>query len=293
MNERLFIFGAGYSGRAIAREALEQGAGVYGTTRSPEKAEELRALGMEAHLFDGSSLSPWIAEALWQTTHLVVSIAPGENDPVLAAARDVIAGKMPALRWIGYLSTVGVYGDHQGAWVDEDAECRPVSARSRERLEAERQWLALGKEADIPVAVLRLSGIYGPGRNALLNLENGTARRIIKKDQIFNRIHVEDIAGVALFLARRERGGVFNVTDSEPSPPQDVIAYAASMMGVEPPPEVAFEEIEMTPMARSFWGESKRVSNARAEAEGYRFRFPNYRAALDHMWQAGTWRNRR
>ncbi len=176
---------------------------------------------------------------------------------------------MPNLRWIGYLSTVGVYGDHGGAWVDETSECRPVSRRSIDaRRRPNRQWLALGDETALPVAVLRLSGIYGPGRNAFVNLANGTARRLVKPGQVFNRIHVDDIAGALWHLASSDIGGVFNVTDDEPAPPQDVVAYAAELMGVAPPPEIPFETAELSPMARSFYGENKRVSNAAIKAVG-------------------------
>ena len=292
MSMRLFIFGAGYSGRAIARSAIADGAFVAGTTRSADKAEELRADGIEPALFDGGPLSSEIEAALGETTHLIVSIAPGEVDPVLAAARDTIVNRMPALRWVGYLSTVGVYGDHGGAWIDESAECRPVSRRSQARLAAERAWLALAVETDLPVAILRLSGIYGPGRNGFVNLDKGTARRIVKPDQVFNRIHVDDIAGATMLLAKEAKGGIFNVTDDEPAPPQDVVAYAASLMSVAPPPEIPFNEAEMTPMARSFYGENKRVANARIKQAGYRFRFPDYRAALDDLWSSGTWQGR-
>lgn len=287
MTMRFFMFGAGYSARAIARLALPQGHAVAGTTRSPDKAERLRREGVTPFLFDGTAISPEMEAELARATHIVVSIAPGECDPVLAAARDVIASRMPALRWIGNLSSVGVYGDHGGGAVDEDAECRPVSERSRERLAADLDWLALGEEIGRPVAVLRLSGIYGPGRNALANLRNGTARRIVRQGQIFNRIHVEDIAGAAMLLAENGTGGIFNVTDDEPAPAQDVVTYAAQLMGVEPPPEIPFEEAQLTPMARSFYGENKRVSNARIKREGYVFRFPDYRVALDHLWRAG------
>lgn len=292
MNDRYFIFGAGYSGQAIAREALARGAQAHGTTRSDAKAQDLRALGMTPHFFDGGELSPGLVDALGATTHLVVSIAPGDVDPVLARASRTIAEHMPALRWIGYLSTVGVYGDHDGAWVDEDSELRPTAQRSKERLEAENAWLALGAERGVPVGVLRLSGIYGPGRNALASLSAGTARRIIRHGQVFNRIHVDDIAGATLFLGDAGKGGVFNISDDEPSPPQDPIVYAARLMAVEPPPELAFEDLDMSPMARSFWGECKRVSNARIKAEGYRFRHPDYRVALDRLWQSSEWRGR-
>ncbi len=284
----IFIFGAGYSARAFAGLCPKDVA-MSGTTRSEEKFGLLREAGISPLLFDGT-LTPGIGQALADATHLVVSVAPGEaGDPVLNAARDLIAGQMPALRWIGYLSTVGVYGDHGGAWVDEETPCRPVSRRSVLRVEAERQWLELGEAIGCPVAVLRLAGIYGPGRNAFINLRDGTARRLIKPGQVFNRIHVADIAGALAHLAGHGRGGIFNVADDEPAPPQDVVAFAAGLMGVEPPPEIPFEEAELTPMARSFYGENKRVSNAALKAAGYRFRFPDYRAALRALWDDGNW----
>lgn len=287
---RFFIFGAGYSGKAFAR-ANDQGAAVFGTTRALEKFEALRSAGIEPLQFDGA-LSPALSDALASTTHLIVSVAPDDaGDPVLNAAGDALRANMPALEWIGYLSTVGVYGDHGGAWVDETSDCRPVSKRSVMRVAAEQDWLRLGREIGKPVAVLRLSGIYGPGRNALANLEEGTARRLVKPDQVFNRIHCDDIAGALRLLAENNLGGIFNVTDDEPAPPQDVVAYAAGLMGVEPPPEIPFETAQLSPMARSFYGENKRVANRAIKAAGYRFRFPNYRVALERMWAEGNWRD--
>ncbi|MBZ9710100.1 SDR family oxidoreductase [Mesorhizobium sp. ESP7-2] len=286
--KQVFIFGAGYSGKAFARSNTGA-ATIVGTTRVEEKFDALRQAGIDPLLFDGR-LTGDIGDALEKTTHLVISIAPEETgDPVLNAAREAIAG-MPDLKWIGYLSTVGVYGDHGGAWVDETAACRPVSKRSMMRVEAEQSWLKLGRDIDRPVAILRLSGIYGQGRNALVNLENGTARRLVKPDQVFNRIHCDDISGALWHLIGGNTGGIFNVTDDEPAPPQDVVAYAASLMGVEPPPEIPFETAQLSPMARSFYGENKRVANAAIKAAGYRFRFPDYRAAFDHMWASGDWR---
>lgn len=287
--KQIFIFGAGYSGKAFAR-ASKDAAAILGTTRSEEKFAALRQAGIAPLLFDGA-LTGEVGEALEKTTHLVISVAPEEaGDPVLNAAREAIAG-MPALQWIGYLSTVGVYGDYGGAWVDETAACRPVSKRSVMRVEAEQAWLKLGEEIGKPVAILRLSGIYGPGRNALVNLENGTARRLVKPDQVFNRIHCDDIAGALWQLIDGNTGGIFNITDDEPAPPQDVVAYAASLMGVEPPPEIPFETAQLSPMARSFYGENKRVANAAIKAAGYSLRFPDYRAAFDHMWASGDWRD--
>ncbi|TGR24099.1 MULTISPECIES: SDR family NAD(P)-dependent oxidoreductase [unclassified Mesorhizobium] len=287
--KRVLIFGAGYSGKAFAR-ANTGAATIFGTTRSEEKFDALRQAGIAPLLFDGKLTSD-IGEVLEKTTHLVISVAPEDaGDPVLNAARQAIA-QMPGLEWIGYLSTVGVYGDYGGAWVDETALCRPVSKRSVMRVEAEQAWQKLGREIDRPVAILRLSGIYGPGRNALVNLENGTARRLVKPDQVFNRIHCDDISGALWHLIVGNRGGIFNVTDDEPAPPQDVVAYAASLMGIEAPPEIPFETAQLSPMARSFYGENKRVANAALKAAGYRFRFPDYRAAFDHMWASGDWRD--
>ena len=289
MNERYFLFGAGYSALAFAR--LLEGRPVAGTTRSPDRFAALEAAGVEPLLFDGAALSHAVRERLAETTHVVVSAAPtAAGDPVLGTAAETIRTAMPALRWMGYLSTVGIYGDHGGAWVDEESECRPVSPRSRERLDAERAWQALGAERGVPVAVLRLSGIYGPGQNALANLAAGTARRLVKPGQVFNRIHVDDIAGALRHLAATDIGGVFNVTDDEPAPAQDVVLFAAGLMGVAPPPEIPFEAAQLSPMARSFYEENKRVANRRLKATGFVFRHPDYRGALTAMWQSGEWR---
>lgn len=290
---KILILGAGYSGKAIGRAFKEAGAEVYGTTRSPEKFEGLEQAGITPLLFDGHEMSDALRAAAAEATHLVQSIAPGrDGDPLLrllGGAGGDIRQAMPKLEWISYLSTVGVYGDHDGAWVDESTPCRPVSVRSVERVEAEQGWEALAKAASLPLAVLRLSGIYGPGRNGLINLSNGTARRLVKKDQVFNRIRVEDIASAALFLAERGASGIFNVTDDEPAPPQDVVTEAARLMDVPAPPEQPFETAELSPMARSFYGENKRVSNARIRSLGFSFLYPDYRISLLQMWQSGTW----
>lgn len=284
----LMILGAGYSGQAIARAFAAKGFSISGTTRSAEKAGRLQGAGIAPFLFDGTALSPDLEAALSTVTHLVQSIAPdADGDPFLRVAGDLA---LPALEWIGYLSTVGVYGNHDGGWVTEETECRPVSARSRERLAAERAWRTFTDARGLPVASLRLSGIYGPGRNAFANLAAGTARRIVKPGQVFNRIHVEDIGAAALFLAERHADGLYNVTDSLPAPAPDVVAEAARMMGVEPPPETPFDPAAMTPMARSFYGENKRVSNAKIVTEGFAFRFPDYHAALNDLWESGRWR---
>jgi nucleoside-diphosphate-sugar epimerase len=290
MTSRFFILGAGYSAKAFAATRSDPTIDIAGTTRSTEKFDALRRVGIEPILFDGEEFSPDLLKSLGEATHLIVSISPEEGgDPVVEMVGGDLARLTPQLRWIGYLSTVGVYGNYDGGWVDETGQCRPVSKRSQLRLEAENQWLALGEKAGVPVAVLRLSGIYGPGRNAFVNLRSGTAKRLIKPGQVFNRIHAADIAGALWHLANRDLGGVFNVTDDEPGPPQDVVSYAAGLMGVEPPPEIPFASAQLSPMARSFYGENKRVSNAALKGTGYRFRYPDYRTAFDAMWMAGEW----
>ncbi|MDH4441145.1 MAG: SDR family oxidoreductase [Rhizobium sp.] len=288
---RMMIFGAGYSGKAIGRLLSGQGVSVAGTTRSADKGAALKAAGIEPFVFDGSSITPELEAALKDVTHLVQSIAPGtEGDPLVRLfGAEGLRAAMPKLEWVSYLSTVGVYGDHQGAWVDETSELKPVSVRSIERVEAEEAWQRLADREAIPLAILRLSGIYGPGRNTFMNLANGTARRLVKKDQVFNRIRVEDIAAATAFLAGPCTGGIFNVTDDEPCPPQDVVTEAARLMGMEPPPEQAFETAELTPMARSFYGENKRVSNAKIKALGFNFKFQNYHVSLEALLASGTW----
>jgi nucleoside-diphosphate-sugar epimerase len=287
----VLVLGAGFSGSAIAKAFLPLAQSVTGTTRSEDKLDGLRALGIDALVYDGAVISAELAAVMKRTTHLIQSIAPGrDGDPMMRPGAPSVAELMPNLEWAGYLSTVGVYGDHGGAWVAEDASLEPVSARSVERVAAEQAWLACGQASNIPVAVLRLSGIYGPGRNAFCNLAAGTARRLIKPNQVFNRIRVEDIAGATVFLSGRSIGGVFNITDHEPAPPQDIVAEAARLMGVAPPPEMPFETAELSPMARSFYGENKRVSNTRLRDLGFVFRFPDYRISLAELWSNGHWR---
>ena len=285
------IFGCGYSGTAIARQFSGAGNSVVGTSRSAENVAALEQQGIRALRFDGETLDPALMAEMREATHLVQSISPGQvGDPLIRLAGGALKEMMPKLRWIGYLSTIGVYGDHQGAWIDETMPINPVSGRSVERVAAEDDWMAAGKSLGVPAAVLRLSGIYGPGRNAFCNIEKGTARRLIKANQVFNRIRVEDIGAATRFLADRGLGGIYNVTDDEPAPPQDIIVEAARLMGVEPPPEIPFETAELTPMARSFYGENKRVSNAKLKAAGYRFAYPNYLASLADLWTDGRWR---
>lgn len=288
----LMIFGAGYSGKAIARALQGKMAKVSGTTRSRYNVTGLQCQAIAPFIFDGETLSEELRTELKGVTHFVQSIAPGTSgDPLLRLCAGDLKSLMPDLQWAAYLSTVGVYGNHDGAWVDENTPCRPVSVRSTERVEAENAWLAAAETAGIPVCILRLSGIYGPGRNGFVNLEKGTARRLVKADQVFNRIRVEDIGAATDFLIDKHAGGIFNVTDDEPAPPQDVVAFAAELMGVEPPEEQAFDTAELSPMARSFYGENKRVSNRKLKELGFNFTHPDYRQSLRQLWQDGVWRD--
>ncbi len=285
---KLMIFGAGYSGKAIAKAFLQAGFTATGTTRSAEKQTGLSKAGISPLLYDGQTLTDALLGALSEATHLVQSVSPGpEGDALPALLAGRIHALAPRLQWIGYLSTVGVYGDHGGGWVTEETVCKPEAARGAERLVAEEEWLALGREASLPVAILRLSGIYGPGRNTFINLAQGTARRLVKPGQVFNRIRVEDIGRASLHLAHKGLGGIYNVTDDEPAPPQDVVTEAARLMGVTPPPEQDFATAELSPMARSFYGKNQRVSNAKLKATGFEFHYPEYRASLAQLFRDG------
>ena len=284
----MLIFGCGFSGRAIGERLSRAGAKVSGTTRSRDRFDALQVRGIAPILFDGTGPSDALDVALATATHVVISIAPGDaGDPAIALYAEAIKNA-PMLEWIGYLSTVGVYGNHDGDWVDEDTVPRPVSERSRQRVEAENLWMTIALEKGVPIAIERLSGIYGRDRNALLTLRAGKSRRLVKPGQVFNRIHVHDIAGATELLARARTNGIVNVTDDEPAPPQDVVAFAAGLEGVEPPPEIDFENADLSPMARSFYGENKRVSNAKLKSLGYALRFPTYREGLTDLHENGA-----
>ena len=285
-SKQLFVFGLGYSARAIANSLAPWFDCIIGTSRSPEK---LPNGPWQAIAFDGLSASQILLRELQSSTHLIVSIAPGEGDPVLAAIPELLSG-MPHLQWIGYLSTVGVYGNHDGAWVDEDSEPQPVSARSIARLQAENAWQSEAEKAAVPLAVFRLSGIYGPGRNAFVTIEKGWSRRLIKPGQVFNRIHRDDIAKAVASAVAIKASGTFNITDDRPAPPQDVVEFAHQLMDRTPPPAIDFETADLTPMARSFYGENKRVSNAKSKTElKMQYDWPDYEIALQRMWQEKSW----
>jgi dTDP-4-dehydrorhamnose reductase len=279
---RLFAFGLGFSAQELAKRLAAEGWSIAGTARENPKIEELRGQGYEATRFGGTKDNPALPALLAGTTHLLHSIPPGpDGDPVLACYAEEIAS-LGSLEWVGYLSTVGVYGDQQGNWADEDTAPKPNSARTEARVHAEQAWLDFGAEIGVPVHVFRLAGIYGPGRSVFDKLAAGTARRINKDGQVFSRVHVEDIAGVLEASMARPRGGaIYNVADDEPAAPGDVVAYAAKLIGVAPPPEIDFEDADMSPMARTFYQGSRRIGNARIKSElGVRLRYPTYREGL-------------
>ncbi len=285
MTQTLLSFGHGYSAQALGQLLTPDRWRIIGTTRTAEKASRLKAQGVEPVVWPGSDLSG----ALDAATHILVSAAPTETgDPVLEALGDRIAARAPNLTWVGYLSTTGVYGDHRGGWVDETTPLTPSTRRGRLRVAAETAWRQLADRAGLPLHIFRLAGIYGPGRGPFAKVRDGTARRIIKPGQVFSRIHVDDIAQVlAASIARPDPGAIYNVCDDDPAPPQDVIAYAAELLNLPLPPEIAFDEADLSPMARSFYAESKRVRNDRIKEDlGVRLLNPDYRTGLAALLRA-------
>lgn len=278
---KLFCFGLGYSAARIARTLASEGWQIAGTARTQKGADAISAAGYQPFIFDGQTPNSAIAEALAASTHVLISAPPGDDDPVLRHHGDDLR-RAASLNWIGYLSTIGVYGDRNGGWVDETSATDATSVRGRQRVAAEASWLALGQSLHVPTQIFRLAGIYGVGRSAIDKLREGTAHRIIKPDQVFNRIHVDDIARtVCAAMVGPTMSQVYNVTDDEPAPPQDVVTYAAELLGVAPPPEVPYADAQLSPMARSFYADNKRASNARLHQElGVTLKFPTYREGL-------------
>jgi nucleoside-diphosphate-sugar epimerase len=278
---RLFVFGLGYSALAIAGRVMREGWTVAGTTRSRESADLLRQHGIEPVLFDGAA--PIDPASLSGTTHLLASIPADPDDPALRHhAHDIAA--IEGLEWVGYLSTTSVYGVTDGSTVDEDYPCAPSSARGQRRLQAERAWQAL----PLPGHIFRLSGIYGPGRSVFDTIRAGKAQRVIKPGQAFNRIHVDDIATtVRAAMAKPFPGRIYNLADDLPVPSADLVTYACELLSVEPPPEIPFDEAVLSPMAREFWADNKRIDNSRIKAElGVRLAYPTYREGLDAIFAA-------
>lgn len=285
----VFFFGMGYSSLASARaihELIGKDIPIAGTSRTEERVEQLADSAYRIHVFDGEGPGTRLDEDLTKATHVILSIPPDEQgDPALIHHRASLDAARD-LEWIAYYSTVGVYGDFSGAWIDESADTNPINRRSRQRVEAEMAWRDYAASRGVPLLILRLAGIYGPGRSAFDKLRDGTARRIVKAGQVFNRIHVEDIGRVTAMAARQKLAGTFNLADDEPAPPQDLVTQAARLMGVAPPPETPFEAAEMTEMARSFYSDNKRVSNkAIKEALGIELLYPTYRQGLDAIYR--------
>jgi nucleoside-diphosphate-sugar epimerase len=276
MEKTLLSLGHGYSAAYLAKRLVPQGWRVAGTTRDTDKFDALRAQGITPLLWDRNAILPWLENA----SHVLVSAAPTEDgDPTLALLKADFAKHARGPKWVGYLSTTGVYGDAQGDWVDETTPLTPATERGRRRVLAETAWSAI---PGLPLHIFRLAGIYGPDRGPFAKVRNGTARRIIKPGQVFSRIHVEDIAQVLeASMTHPNPGTAYNVCDDDPAPPQDVIEHAAKLLGMAPPPELPFVEADMTPMARSFYAESKRVRNDRIKTDlGVTLKYPDYRTGL-------------
>jgi nucleoside-diphosphate-sugar epimerase len=277
---RVFFFGAGYCARRlIEREPWIE---ASGTTRSAEGVAALRREGVEAYAFDGADADPGLEQALRKAEAIVVSIPPRDRAGATLERFAAAIAAAAALRRILYYSTIGVYGDHAGKWVDETSATLTRTARALARLDDEARWTAAAQARGAQADILRLAGIYGPGRNALVNLAHGDARRIVKPGQVFNRAHVDDIAQISsLVLTAGLKGQIWNVADNEPAPPQEVVAYAAALLGLEPPPEEPFDQARLSPMAREFYADNKRVSIAKAKALlGFAPAYPTYREGL-------------
>lgn len=294
----LLCLGFGYCAQHYVADFGARFSRIVGTTRTAESAAAIQAHAfggrhIETMVFDGTRAQPELVAAVADADALLISAAPDERgDPVLAMLGDALP-QTPRLGAIVYLSTIGVYGDHGGEWVDEATTPSPITARSRQRVEAENVWQAFGARRGAPVAILRLAGIYGPGRNVLINVAYGNARRVAKPGQVFNRIHVADIAQAIDAAFAQAADGIFNLADDEPTPGGDPIVFAAELLGMAPPPEVPFKEAAktMTPMAQSFYGESKRVRNERLKRVlGVRLRYPSYREGLLALFEAGDGR---
>ncbi|MDB0052892.1 SDR family oxidoreductase [Ascidiaceihabitans sp.] len=279
MTHTLLSFGHGYSARELTKHLLPQGWRVIGTTRTSEKANELAASGVEPLIWPDSDMNAAIEAA----DHILISAGPDEDgDPTLNLLRNQIIQKSSKIRWAGYLSTTGVYGNFDGAWVDEMTPLNPTTKRGQLRKAAEEDWSSV---AGLPLHIFRLAGIYGPRRGPFAKVRNGTARRVIKEGQVFSRIHVEDIAQILwASIQLPNPGAAYNMCDDDPAPPQDVIAYAANLLGMPVPPATAFEDADFTPMARSFYAENKKVRNDRIKTElGVELIHPTYREGLQSL----------
>lgn len=276
--KKLLIFGYGYTAKALAATLDASKWHITGTSRQGTK---------DAVQWPGTDIN----DAISQATHLLISIAPSQaGDPVLNALREQIITAAPKLEWVGYLSTTGVYGDYGGDWVDENSELRPATRRGELRVSAEKAWQDLAQLAGLPLHIFRLAGIYGPGRGPFTKIKQGTARRIIKPGQVFSRIHVEDISQVLrASMAQPNAGRIYNVCDDLAAPPEDVLGFAAQLLNLPIPIEEDFATAEMSAMAKSFYAESKRVSNSRIKSElGITLKYPTYVEGLQDLLENRT-----
>ena len=282
----LFCFGLGYCADYLSAKLIKQGWQISATCRTSEKAALLEASGIRPVLLSGKKVT---VTDLGKADHILISAPPEQDgsDPVLNFAEAALAALQDQIKWVGYLSTTGVYGDHQGAWIDEETPAGLLSERGQRRVAVEAQWAATG----LPMHYFRLAGIYGPGRNSLRALQNGTARRVVKQGQVFSRIHLADITRILeASMANPNAGRAYSVCDDTPAPPQDVVTYAAELMGVSPPALQDLATAELSPMARSFYGENKRIRNNRIKEElGVSLEYPDYRAGLSALWESGTY----
>ena len=282
----LFCFGLGYCADYLSAKLIKQGWQVSATCRTSEKAAVLEVSGIRPVLLSGKKVT---VTDIGKADHILISVPPEQDgsDPVINFAGAALAALQDQIKWVGYLSTTGVYGDHQGAWIDEETPAGLLSERGQRRVAAEAQWAATG----LPMHYFRLAGIYGPGRNSLRALQNGTARRVVKQGQVFSRIHLADITRILeASMANPNAGRAYSVCDDTPAPPQDVVTYAAELMGVSPPALQDFATAELSPMARSFYGENKRIRNNRIKEElGVSLEYPDYRAGLSALWESGTY----
>lgn len=288
----LFCFGLGFTARALAGAAMAEGWRVTATHR-PAADSPAAPDGVNLVTFDRATpLTPG-SEILADVTHLLSSVPPdAEGDPVIDWQFFDLT-RLEQLVWAGYLSTTGVYGDTGGAWVDETAPCAPSSERGARRVAAEIRWLDLWHGFGLPVHIFRLAGIYGPGRNALAQAARGHARRIVKPGQLFSRIHRDDIVTtLRASMARPDPGAVYNVCDDRPAPADEVVAFACKLLGIEPPPAIAFDNAELSDMARSFYADNRRVRNERIKAElGVSLAYPDYEVGLRALAAAGEGRD--
>ena len=285
----LLCFGMGFCAQSLARRLNPALWRVTGTARTPEGVHRIEQQGFSGVLFSEALSDP---HRLQKPVYLLLSAPPtGGADPVLQAYHAELAAQSSVITWVGYLSTTGVYGDHQGNWVDEATPTSPRSERARRRVEAEDAWMSWGRQHGVPVSVFRLAGIYGPNRNQLETLRDGTARRILKPGQVFSRIHVDDVAAVLeASMSAPAPGRVFNVCDDEPSAPHVVVEYAAQLLGVPPPLLEQYEAAKatMSPMAASFYEESKRVRNdLMKKVLNVQLQYPTYREGLKALQAAG------